>query len=571
MAARDAGETGGTGRLDELLRRVRHHGPGEPDPGPDELVEWLGARLGAHVALVDRTGTAETATAAFPRRLLPPLKPLLGRLSDGALDTAATETADGTGTVRLRLEALGDRAPRPVLVVAAPDALDRESALLVSHTGGLLVLLRRAGRADAVTHAYDRKAGQVRLAVFMALMAGDPPLARRMTAGAVPGLLAADRLRVQLLRCSPEDRDRIARDLQDASGYHGPALMVRCPVYENHLICVIAEGTHEHPEGPGAALRRLVGENGHYALGVSDPRPLDETADAYEQARHTLALARSVPGRIAVADGGLPLGRVLPAAPAAAWARNALRPLDTVPKLTREITRLALAFPRSGVARLLGISRNSVAAHLERAGQALGADLGDVRTRAALALALSVPGPGTGVFGPDPTPGGGARTPVPRPAPVLDDLLRTPPAVTWARSFLAPLPDGPRDLRGTLGAWIDANTDARRAARRLGVGRNTVGDRLRTAGRLLHRDLPGTHSGVYDLVHALAAEALTAGERAAGDPTAADRTPDPGSGAGPRADGPPAEPRYPSAGSRRSGRDDERDGQSDDEPRSPRV
>ncbi|MEU5161665.1 helix-turn-helix domain-containing protein [Streptomyces sp. NPDC020875] len=535
MAARDAGETGGTGRLHELLRRVRHHGSGEPDPGPDELVAWLGARLGADAALVDRTGTAEIATDAFPRQLIPPLKPLLGRLSDGALDTAATEAAVGPDTVRLRLEAIGDRAPRPVLVVAAPDALDREAALLVSHTGGLLMLLRRAGRADAITHAYHRKAGQVRLAVFMALMAGDPPLARRMTAGAVPRLLAADRLRVQLLRCPPEDRDRIARDLQDASGYHGPALMVRCPVYENHLICVIAEGTHEHPEGPGAALRRLVGENGHYALGVSDPRPLDETADAYEQARHTLALARSVPGRIAVSSGGLPLGRVLPEAPAAAWARNVLRPLDTVPNLTREITRLSLAFPRSGVARLLGVSRNSVAAHLERAGQALGADLGDVRTRAALALALSVPGPGPGTeaTGPDPTPGGGARTPVPRPAPVLDELLRTPPAVTWARSFLAPLPDGPRDLRGTLAAWIDANTDARRAARGLGVGRNTVGDRLRTAGRLLHRDLLGTHSGVYDLVHALAAEALTTGEG-----TAEDRTAAPGSGAGPRPVGP---------------------------------
>ncbi|MEU5976066.1 helix-turn-helix domain-containing protein [Streptomyces sp. NPDC047315] len=530
MASGGADESGGTERLHELLRRVRRQQSDDADPDPRDLVEWLGTELGADVALVDGAGTVEAAGAAFPRQLVRTLRPLLARLSNGALDTAVTDAPTEAGVVQVRLEALGDRAPRPVLVVAGPDALSQEAALLASHTGGLMMLMRRANRADAASRAYHRKAGQVRLAVFMALMAGDPVLARRMTAGAVPDLLDAGWLRVQLLRCHPEDRDRIVRDLQDAAGYHGPALMVRCPVYHDHVICLIAEGTQEQPDGPAAALRRLVEEHGHYALGVSDPHPLDGTADAYEQARHTLAVARRAPGRVAVSGGGVSLGRVLPTGPAVTWARDVLRPLGTVPKLTHEITRLSLSFPRSGVARLLGVSRNSVAAHLERAGQALDLDLGDVRSRATLALALSVPGYGYAYGygggeadargegdgrhgrgeGDGSGKGDGARTPVTRPVPDLDDLLRTPTAAAWARTFLAPLPNGPRDLRGTLGAWIDANTDARRASRDLGVGRNTVGDRLRTAGRLLHRDLLGTHSGVYDLVHAFTAEALAA-------------------------------------------------------------
>ncbi|MEU9604654.1 helix-turn-helix domain-containing protein [Streptomyces sp. NPDC048057] len=511
VASGDVDGHDGARPLHELLRLVGRRQSEDAALDPRELAEWLGGQLGADVALVDRAGTVEVAGAAFPRQVLRALRPLLERLSDGALDAAATEAATDAGPVKVRLEALGERVPRPVLVVAAPNALGRQAALLAAHTGGLMVLLRRANRADAASREYHRKAGQLRLAVFMALMAGDPVLARRMTAGAVPDLLGADWLRVELLRCGAEDRDRIARELQDASGYHGPALMVRCPVYDDHLICLIAEDAPEEPDGPRAALRRLVAEHGHYALGVSDPHPLDATSDAYEQARHALAVARRAPGRVALSGGAVSLGRVLPADPAGAWAHDVLRPLATVPKLTHEITRLSLTFPRSGVARLLGVSRNSVAAHLDRAGQALGLDLGDVRSRAALALALSVPG-------------GGARTPVSRPAPVLEDLLCTPPAVSWARTFLAPLPDGPRDLRGTLSAWVEANTDARQASRALGVGRNTVGDRLRTAGRLLHRDLLGTHSGVYDLVHALAAESGTAGPPTGGSPPQPRRT-----------------------------------------------
>ncbi|MFI6527679.1 hypothetical protein [Streptomyces uncialis] len=105
-----------------------------------------------------------------------------------------------------------------MLITVGPAHLSREAALLASHTGGLIAILRRLERADTTATGYRNKAGQLRLAVLMALMDGDPTLARRMTAGAVPALLDAEFLRVHLLRCAPDDRDRLVEEHQDPAG-----------------------------------------------------------------------------------------------------------------------------------------------------------------------------------------------------------------------------------------------------------------------------------------------------------------------------------------------------------------
>ncbi|MDI9886857.1 helix-turn-helix domain-containing protein [Streptomyces sp. HNM0645] len=239
-------------------------------------------------------------------------------------------------------------------------------------------------------------------------------------------------------------------------------------------------------------LCRLVRENPGYALGVSRPHPLAATADAYGEALHALTVARNSPDRLAVYRGRPSLVQVLDRRPAAAWAAAFLEPLAAVPKPTVDVTRLAVTFPRAAVARLLQISRTTVAAHCRRAEEALGVDLGDVRTRAALDLALSL----TAVH---PGPADDRRA-----APTLSELLRTVPAVTWAESFVGPLRCSRHgDLHRTAEAWIDAGTDARAAAARLGLSRNTVRARLRAAERLLNRDLLTTGSGIHDLVHAL--------------------------------------------------------------------
>ncbi|MEV7870687.1 helix-turn-helix domain-containing protein [Streptomyces sp. NPDC088124] len=495
------------GRLDELLYLVGRQA-WRPDAGVEGVVDWLHRQLGTEVALVGRGHTVELSTPGFPREILPALAPVLTRLATGRMAAAATEV----GAVRVRLEGVGPDSPHRVLVLAGADRLTGQQAAAASHTGHIIALLHRARAADAVFRDYQEKAHRIRVALFMALMAGDPVLARRMTTGAVPELLGADRIRVHLLRCRPGERDRITQAHQDPAGYHGRALMVRCPVYDEHLICLVAEDEHAPPE-LGGVLRELVAESEEYALGVSSPHPLRATAVAYEEARHALAVAGNTPGRVAGYRSQEPLERLLPRAESLAWAHALLRPLRSLPELTAETTRLALFFPRSGVAALLGISRNTVTAHLKRSEAALGLDLRDIRARAALTLALAV----TTLHQDDAPADGRAPVAVPSPAdpspPVPSPTVPSPAALeppagdgtaaAWAAEFLAPLRD-PRHqrVRDTLRTWVESNADARRTAQRLGSSRTTVAARLRTAERLLGRDLLATGSGVHNLVYA---------------------------------------------------------------------
>jgi DNA-binding CsgD family transcriptional regulator len=501
--------------IDALLRRLRRQTSGGSGLELRDALEWLHQRTGSAVAVVDAVGAVEAATRGFPAEILEPLRPVLGKLSDGRMGAAAARV----GATHVQLEALGSPEVRPVLVTAGVSAPTKEAAGLVSQAAAVIALLRRAGEADEVADRYRRKTRQLRFAVHMALMAGDPGLARRMTADAVPALLNAEQVRVHLLHCPPGDRDRISWAYQDASGFHGPDLLVRCPVYNTHLICLIAEkggasGSH------GSVLRRLVRENSHYALGISSPHPLNATAGAYAQACHALAVADKAPGRVASYRGRAPLADILPSEAALDWARAFLLPLGSAPKLTLDVTRYAVTVHRSGVARLLGISRNTVTTHIRHAEQALGVGLDDVSSRAALDLALSLAGPFAGY--PTGTLTGSPETPPTgiddrdtrgriRPEPTLDELLHGRRALGWAEAFLSPL-HGPGHsyLDTTLRAWIAANTNAQQTAQRLGISRNTVRSHLRVAERLLSRDLLSTGSGVHDLVHALS---ITQGRR----------------------------------------------------------
>lgn len=472
-------------RSAELLHEVRQQvtRPSGPDLG--RIVNWLHRQLGAHVALVGGAGAVEASTAGFEPSVLAGVAPLLERLRDGQKAVAAAEV----GVLRLHLEALGPDVPRPVLVVAGDRVLPRETASLISDTAGAATVLLRLREADAAHRRHQVKARQMRFAVFQALLTGDVNLARRMTAGAVPELLEAGTIRVHLLECTPDDRDRLATAFQDPSGYHDRAMMVHCPVYREHLICVIADDEDSRGAlGRGEPLLRLVAENPGFALGISATHPLEATAQAYDQARHALAVARNLPGRVASYHGESPLAQLLPRPDAALWAHAFLRPLAAAPALTTEIVRLTLVTSRAGAARVLGISRNTVTAHLRRAERLLAVNLDDVRHRAELHLALTIGIPGT-------SPPDDAEPPS-----TLAWLLTARPAVIWAQSFLHPLEE---KLRATLRAWIDANADAQRTARLLGISRNTVRAHLRAAEGLLGRDLLNSGFGTHDVVHAL--------------------------------------------------------------------
>ncbi|MFC9067718.1 helix-turn-helix domain-containing protein [Streptomyces harbinensis] len=480
--------------MDELLRLITRPA-GSPGAGADGVLAWLRTRVDAEAAVVGTDGAVTAATPGFPGEVLARPEPaaLLGRLTAGRLASAAT----GDGPRALRLERIGARAPYRVLAVLWPRPPDRAGAALAARVCGVLDLLFRAGETDAARREYERKARQVRLGVFMALMAGDILLARRMSSGARPPLLDCERLRVHLLRCAPADRDRLARAYQDGAGFHGRALMVRCPVYDEHLICLIPDG-----EPLAGELRALVGENPAYALGISTDQPLTATAEAYEQARHALAVARTGEDRLAGYEGREPLDRLLPPGPAARWAAALLAPLEPLPGVAVEVTRLALRFPRAGVARLLGLSRTTVTAHLRRVETALGMDLRTVGDRATLHLALALPpGPSPG---PPPASSRPAPAPAEPPAAPLAALLATDAARRWARALLRPLaaPEQAR-VRATVHAWIGANTDVRRTALALGISRTTVTAHLRRAEGLLHRDLSATGAGVHELALAL--------------------------------------------------------------------
>nr|WP_203614661.1 helix-turn-helix domain-containing protein [Streptomyces sp. SID13726] len=475
-----------------MLRQLRLRGGQDASADAQALIDWLGRQLGAEIALVDPTGKVEVSTTHPTPHMLAGVQPVLTRLSNGQLAAAASQV----GMLHVRCEALGRQVPRPVLVVGSSSPLSRESLALASHVGTMVEVLRRARQADELTLRYRQAAGRLRLAVFMALMTGEPTLARRMTAGAVPPLLDADRLRVHLLCCPPSHRGRLIDAHLDASGYHGRGLMVRCPVYDDHLICLVpTDRDADALEGSLAErLRALVRNNPDYTLGISAPESLAGTARAYDQARHALAVACHKPERVADYRGRPPLAGLLPGETALAWARAFLAPIGAAPRLTLDITSLSLNFPRSGVARLLDISRNTVAAHLRRVEDALGVDLQDSRSRAELALALAIN---------DLPPPRGKTAAEPLPSPSLDSILSTEAAVTWARAFLEPLQPGTnRAVYRTLRAWIEAGTDAQRTARDLGISRTTVRAHLRSAEQLLKRSLLAPGPGTHELVHA---------------------------------------------------------------------
>ncbi len=490
-------------QLDELLPvlgRVARRP--ESDAGFGEVVGWLRRRFDVEIALVGPGGAVAVATSGFPAEVRNQVEPTVARLAGGELASVATRA----GGFDVSLEAFGTTSPRSVLMVASAHLPGRDAVAVASHTGSLLAALHRAREADRVQAAYQRKAHQVRLAVFMALMAGDVTLARRISAGAVPPLLAAGRIRVCLLRCPPADRDRIAQASADETGFHGRGLLVRCPVYDEHLVGVAGENDDEPPDagprGLPALLHALVRDNPRYALGVSRPYALDRTAEAYEHARHALAAARTTGGRVAVFQGTPSLEPHLPPEPAHRWARCLLQPLESTPQLTADITRLVLQFPRSRVGNLLGVHRNTVTAHLKQAQRALDVDLNDIGSRAVLDLALRITSSAAG----HPA----AQAPAADRAE-LRSLARAlcaaagPVSRAWATGFLEPLHDH-RDadvLLGTLTAWVEDDADAQSTARRLGISRNTVRTRLQTAQRLLSRDLLTAPSGLHDLVHSL--------------------------------------------------------------------
>ncbi|MEV7283547.1 helix-turn-helix domain-containing protein [Streptomyces sp. NPDC093252] len=461
----------------ELLDHLRPSGR-----DPRRVAAWLADAVDGTVCVQDASGTLLAG-----RRI--PLEPgLTGAIAEGRIASAALE--DAGRHLRLVRVDLPPPLGGGVLAVARTAPFDRRAAEVVTRTASVLELLLRARESTAAGRRFQRAAADLRLAILQLLMVEDIVAARRVAAGLWPGLLDTDSAFVYVAESTPEERDRLAEACLDATGER--ALVVRCPAVDEHVIVVIP-GDDEVRE-----LRTLVGARPGTFLGGSVRQDLARTATAYGQAVSALAVARFRPEQAAVYAERSHPERLMDPAALHAWSARVLKPLDTLPHHTRAellaTTRLGLEFTAVSAAKVLGVSRNTVRARMDRVEQLLGTDFSCLSVRAAVHLALNTQDGRREGHPQDPAPG-------PRPGrPDLGELLAGPALRSWSRDLLARLDSDGRDLRRTVRTWLAAGANAERAAQLLGVHAQTVRERVRGAEPVLERQLLASGSDLYEVV-----------------------------------------------------------------------
>lgn len=372
--------------------------------------------------------------------------------------------------------------------MARASPFDRRASDIVTHTAQVVELLLRARESTVAGRRLERATSDLRLAILQLLMVEDTVSARRVAAGLWPGLLDTDTACVYVLEGDAEERDRIAEECLAA--IQEQALVVRCPAMDGHVIVVTPW------DAVGEALRSLIGRNPGVFLGGSVRQSLARTATAYGQAVSALAVAHFRPDKAAVYAERTHPERLMDPGALRDWTAQVLRPLDTLPHHTRAellaTTRLGLEFTAVNAAKVLGVSRNTVRARMERVEGMLGTDFSDLTVRAAAYLALN-------------TQVGLAEIPAARgaeqTAPTrLADLLAGTAVHTWAHGLLGRLDADARDLRRTLRTWIAAGGNSERAAQTLGMHAQTVREHVRSAEPVLERRLLAAGGDLYEVV-----------------------------------------------------------------------
>ncbi|KUN60839.1 PucR family transcriptional regulator [Streptomyces canus] len=481
-----AGQEGGLGRsraadartptwAQELLDHLRPTGR-----DVRRIVAWLAETLRGTASLQDHTGTLVAGTR------LPLDEGLVADILAGRIASAAA--ADEDGHLRLVRIEQPHQASAGVLAVARPEPFDRRASDILTHTVQVLELLLRAREATAAGRRLKRATSDLRLAILQLLMVEDTVSARRVAAGLWPGLLDTETACVYVLEGDAAERDRLAEECLGVTGDR--ALVVRCPAMDGHVIIVTTA------DAAGEALRSLVDRNPGTLLGGSSRQSLARTATAYGQAVSALAVARVRPDKAAVYAERTHPERLMDPAALREWTARLLRPLDTLPHHTRAellaTTRLGLEFTAVSAAKVLGVSRNTVRARMERVESLLRTDFTDLTVRATVHLALS-----TQVSLAD---GQGDHGGTPQARARLGDLLAGPALGTWARELLGRLDGDARDLRRTLRSWIAAGGNAERAAQTLAVHPQTVREHVRSAEPVLERRLIASGSDLYEVV-----------------------------------------------------------------------
>ncbi|MDT0406556.1 helix-turn-helix domain-containing protein [Streptomyces edwardsiae] len=440
------------------------------------VVDWLAATVRAEVSLQDAAGTLLAGTR------LPLQESLAAALRSGRIASAAWE---GEGR-HLRLVRIGHLAPARVLAVSREDPFDRHTSDVVTHTAQVIDLLLTADETVAAGQRLRRATADLRLAILQLLMVEDTVAARRVAAGLWPGLLDADTACVYVIESAPALRDRLAAECLGTT--REEALVVRCPAMDGHVIVVSPR------EATAGELRSLVERHPDTFLGGSVWQSLARTATAYGQAVSALAVARFRADKTAVYAERTHPERLMDPVALRGWAGRVLRPLDALPHHTRAellaTTRLGLEFTAVNTAKILGVSRNTVRARMERVETMLGVDFDDVTARAVVHLALH-----TQINLLDGQTAGDPGAP----SPGLTKLLAGPAVGGWARELLGRLDRDTRDVRRTLRTWIAAGGNAERAAQTLGVHAQTVREHVRSAEPVLERQLLATGTDLYEV------------------------------------------------------------------------
>ncbi|PTH84593.1 PucR family transcriptional regulator [Streptomyces sp. A244] len=441
------------------------------------VVAWLSGAVGATVALQDAAGNLVAGNR------LPLDEDLVADITAGRIASAAWESRER----HLRLVRVEHPSHACVLAVSRQSPFDRRASDIVTHTAQVIELLLTVSESNAAGHRLRRATADLRLAILQLLMVEDTIAARRVAAGLWPGLLDAETASVYVVESDPAARDRVAEECLDST--REDALVVRCPAMDGHVIVVGPR------EATGDALRSLVRRHPGLFLGGSVRQSLARTATAYGQAVSALAVAHFRPDKTAVYAERTHPERLMDPVALRGWTSRVLRPLDRLPHHTRAellaTSRLGLEFTAVNAAKVLGVSRNTVRARMERVETLLGTDFTDLTARAVVHLALN-----TQIGLPDTPRADGTEDPGLR----LAEMLSGPAVRTWAQDLLGRLDADTRNPRRTLRTWIAVGGNAERAAQVLGVHAQTVREHVRSAEPVLERQLLAAGTDLYEVV-----------------------------------------------------------------------
>lgn len=490
-------------RADDVIRM---HGLARSG-GSQELLRWVSGRADGWAGLLDGDGTVLHGVARVPDAASAGSAVLAADCARelSALGARSSSFDKGPHTALLfALDGPPDVTP-PVLAVVGRRPLPDGLSTLLADAALPLAMCWAAETVERKRRRVDLAESRGREAVLHLLMTGQLSIAHQVAGALKPSL--PNPVRVCVVECAGRDRDEVARVCAELSG--GRSWIVRCPVYAHHLILIAPAGPEPADARLGPRVASVVDD---CVVGISEDVALPDTATAYRQAFHALAVARGLPERVA-RFGAAPGLALVTGAEGALWADALLAPLLAhLPRRSQDpgsqelAATLAswLAFS-SHATEHLKIHRNTLSARLRLIGELLGLDLHKVADQSALDLALCIRA--TPAL---PRPAGPGRGPSGPPGHSLDDILLLPAVHSWAVQQLRPLggaeaaggtekAGGTADPCTTLRTWLECEAQLGPAADALAISVPGMRKRLTRLETVLQRSLLRTPSARYDL------------------------------------------------------------------------